>query len=182
MKHIPKITTERLCLRPFTAEDRDVLTELAGDHDIASSTLRIPHPYEKKNADEWISTHRKACETDTEIIWAVTNKYTNLLAGSISLMLDVKNEKGELGYWIGKQYWGNGYCTEASKAILKFAFENLKLHRVFAKHLKNHSASGKVLRKIGMLYEGTLVGHIKKWGKFEDIALYGMIKDDYVKP
>ena len=87
-------------------------------------------------------------------------------------------QHAEMGSWIGKPYWNQGYATEAAKAIIKQGFEVMKLNRIHAHHFARNAASGKVLLKIGMKHEGTLRQHVVKWDKFEDIELYGILKVD----
>ena len=87
--------------------------------------------------------------------------------------------RAELGYWIGKPYWGQGYCTEAARATLDFGFEQLGLNRIFAHHFARNPASGRVMQKIGMTREGRLRQHVKKWDAFEDLELYGILKDHW---
>lgn len=67
-----------------------------------------------------------------------------------------------------------GYCTEAAKAIVAFGFQQLKLQRIFAIHMTKNTASGRVMQKIGMTYEGVLRNHIKKNGDFVDVEVYGI--------
>jgi len=179
MKEIPEIMTERLHLRAYKPEDAEELVSIVNDKEIASTTIRIPFPYSHEDAEEWITLTQKKLVEDSEINWAITNRFSHRLVGTITLTLNNENNNAEFGYFIGKTYWGNGYCTEAAKAILKFAFEDLKLHRVHASHMKKNVASAKVLLNIGMNYEGTRWGHIKKWGEYEDIVLYGMLEEDW---
>ena len=77
-------------------------------------------------------------------------------------------------------YWNNGYGTEAVQAVLKYGFEVLGLNRIHAKHFKRNPASGRILQKIGMKYEGCQRQHFKKWDNFEDIELYGILRSEYV--
>ena len=84
-----------------------------------------------------------------------------------------------MGYWIGLPYWNNGYCTEAARAVVDFAFTDLGLHRIFAHHLVRNPASGRVMQKIGMRFEGIHRDAIKKWDKYEDIAAYAILADEW---
>ncbi|NEP60397.1 MAG: GNAT family N-acetyltransferase, partial [Symploca sp. SIO2G7] len=90
-----------------------------------------------------------------------------------------ENANAELGYWIGVLYWSKGYCTEAAKAVVQYGFEVIGLHRIQAAHFPHNPASGRVMQKIGMSYEGYRRQHILKWGKFEDLELYGILKSDW---
>ena len=78
--------------------------------------------------------------------------------------------KGELGYWIAKDDWNRGYATEAARAVVRYAFDELGLRRVHAGHLVRNPASGRVMEKIGMRREGVWRQHILKWGEPEDSA------------
>jgi RimJ/RimL family protein N-acetyltransferase len=141
-------------------------------------TCRIPCPYTLDCAEDFISTLQ---ESETDIVWGIVLKASKMLIGAIGLIVDPQDENAELGYWIGQESWGNGYCTEAAKAVIDFAFEELGLNRVHAHHFLKNPASGEVMKKIGMLYEGRLRQHIKKDGEFIDLELYGILSDDWRK-
>jgi RimJ/RimL family protein N-acetyltransferase len=176
----PTLQTQHLILRPFNLFDAPEVQRLAGDRDIAAMTLLIPHPYADGMAEEWIKAHPKAFEEGISINFAVVLRKDEKLCGAIGLGIDKKNSNAELGYWIGKPYWGRGYCTEAAKAILKYGFEVIGLNRIYATHFPHNPASGRVMQKIGMRYEGCLRQHIHKWGKFEDVWQYGILKSEWL--
>ncbi len=156
-----------------------MVRRLAGNRAIAESTLNIPHPYEEGMAEEWIATHGPDYESGKSVHFAITHQETTELLGAISLMdVSIIHSHAELGYWIGQPSWGQGYCTEAARAVIGFAFEILELDRIHACHFSRNPASGRVMQKIGMKKEGIQKGHIKKWGRFEDLVLYGLMKYD----
>ena len=163
---MPYIETERLRLRPFNLEDSKEVQRLAGDIEIAKTTLNIPHPYEDGMAEDWISRHAEAYGKGISLTLAITDKEEKYLIGAIGLIINKEHNRAELGYWIGKPYWNKGYCTEAAKA----------LNKICATHLKRNPASGKVMQKIGMEQEGVFKEHVKKWGKYEDLVYYGMVR------
>ena len=179
MRTAPPLLTEKLLLRSLTLEDAQDVQHLAGERDIASTLSNMPHPYEDGMAEEWIRSCSGKFEKDEALNFAIIRRTDKKLIGEIELRLDRENESGELGYWIGKPYWNCGYATEAARAVVAYGFEVLKLNRVHAKHFKRNAASRRVLEKIGMCYEGCLRQHVKKWGNFEDIIGYGMLKADY---
>ncbi len=179
MKTAPPLLTERLLLRSFTLEDAQDVQRLAGDRDIAATLTNMPHPYKDGMAEEWMRSCYEKFKKDEALNFAITLITDKDLIGAIELRLDQKNENGELGYWIGKPYWSNGYCTEAARAVVAYSFEVLKLNRLHARHFKRNVASGRVLEKIGMHYEGCFRQHIKKWDNFEDLMGYGMLKSDF---
>jgi [ribosomal protein S5]-alanine N-acetyltransferase len=178
MRELPCIKATRLLLRPFTLADAKEVQRLAGHRDIASTTAAIPHPYDDGVAEQWIAMHQQRFEEGTWLNLAVTRDPDGALVGALGLRLEPEHDRAELGYWIGKPYWGQGYATEAARALVEYGFERLGLHRIYAYHFTRNPASGKVLQKIGMRHEGHRRQHDKKWGRYEDEELYGMLKDD----
>ena len=178
MRELPRIKTKRLLLRPFALADAKEVQRLAGDRDIASTTAAIPHPYDDGVAEQWIAMHQQRFEEGTWLNLAITHDPDDTLVGALGLRLEPEHDRAEIGYWIGKPYWGQGYATEAARALVEYGFERLGLHRIYAYHFTRNPASGKVLQKIGMRHEGHRRQHDKKWGRYEDEELYGMLKDD----
>ena len=84
-----------------------------------------------------------------------------------------------MGVWIGVDWWGRGYATEASQTVLQFGFEVLSLNRIYAHHMLRNPASGRVLEKIGMKHEGILRERVRKWGVFEDVAILSVIRKEW---
>jgi RimJ/RimL family protein N-acetyltransferase len=146
---------------------------------IADTTLNIPHPYKDGMAEEWISKHQEAFGKVEGLTLAITRKSDASLVGAISLMGIAKGHQAELGYWIGKPYWNQGFCTEAGKALMKYAFAELGLLRVHASHLSRNPASGRIMTKLGMHHEGTRRQHVRKWDKCEDLELYGILRHEW---
>jgi RimJ/RimL family protein N-acetyltransferase len=176
----PTLETDRLVLRPFEPGDAEDVQRLAGDRAIADTTLNIPHPYEDGMAEEWISRHRETFDEDEGLTLAVTSKDGGDLMGAISLMgINRRFSRAELGYWIGKPYWNNGFCTEAEQAVLKYGFEELGLNRIYASYFSRNLASGRVMAKLRMQYEGCLKQHIRRWDNYEDMVLYAILADDW---
>jgi ribosomal-protein-alanine N-acetyltransferase len=175
----PTLETIRLILRPFDLSDASRVQLLAGDEAIASTTLNIPNPYEDGVAEAWIATHQKGFENGELVNFAIILRTTNELIGTIGLVIQQEHNRAELGYWIGKPYWNQGYCTEAAWEVIRYGFERLSLNRVHAMHLSRNPASGKVMRKIWMRHEGTRRKHILKWGIFEDVELYGILREEF---
>ena len=179
MSERPTITTERIILRPFTLDDAPEVQRLAGDRDIASTTAGIPHPYEDGVAEEWISTHQERFDKGERVLFAITHGGQDYLIGSIGLIVAKEFDRAEIGYWIGKPYWNQGYCTEAAHAVVRYGFEVLGLNRIHASHLTRNPASGRVIQKIGMKHEGCARQHSKKWGNYDDVEIYGILRNEW---
>ena len=175
----PTLATRRLRLRPFLAEDAPVVRELAGERAIADTTLNIPHPYEEGMAEEWIKSHEPGYEEGASATFAIVRRDDAVLAGAIGLQIDSVLKKAELGYWVGKPFWNRGFATEATLAVLKFGFEDLGLNRILARHLERNPASGRVMQKAGMLREGIARQDIIKWGRYEDLVSYAMLREEW---
>lgn len=175
----PKLETEKLILRSFKLSDAGRVRALAGDRMIADKMLNVPHPYEEGMAEEWISTHESKFGKGESIHFAIILKFKKELIGAIGLNIDKSNNKAELGYWIGKNYWNKGFCTEAAKAVLDYGFEQLNLNKIKASHFAGNPASGKVMCKIGMKKEGYRKEHVIKLDKYVDLVSYAILKREW---
>ena len=173
-KTIPTLHTSRLVLRPFELADALRVQLLAGAWEIANTTATMPHPYADGVAEQWISGHTEGFEKGNNMPLAVCLADGTLI-GTVSLMnFRTNHSRGELGYFIGKDYWGQGYCTEAVRELIRFGFEQLGLNRIFGNHMTRNPASGRVMEKVGLKHEGRLRQHLRRWDKFEDIECWGL--------
>lgn len=169
------IETPRLVLRPLSESDVPELLPLIGAREVAATTLRIPHPYEEKHAREYLASPMKP----NELRLGIRLRSSRALVGGIGLHPDAEHSRAELGYWIGVPYWGNGFATEAARAVVDYGFQQLRWRRIFAGHFGNNPSSGNVLRKIGMNHEGCMRRHIVKWGEPLDLELYALLREEW---
>ena len=174
MTSAPVLETARLRLRPYTDADIKELVRLIGVREVAATTLRIPHPYTEQDGKDFLALlnpHR---------IWlAITLREGGGQLGGIGLTIDEKHRHAELGYWLGVASWGKGYATEAAREMLRYGFEDLNLHRIFASHFKQNPASGNILKKLGMRHEGCQREQYFKWDKPIDSELYGILRCEW---
>jgi RimJ/RimL family protein N-acetyltransferase len=176
------ITTERLLIRALTPDDAAPVARLAGAFEVADMTLTIPHPYSLEDALMFLTIAAKGYETGDQYPMAITLRTgpsAGELVGAVGLHLEKPHDRAELGYWIGVPHWNNGYATEASRAMLRFGFEGLNLTKITAHYFTRNPASGRILEKLSMHREGLRRQHIKKWGKFEDIVMCALLRQDY---
>jgi RimJ/RimL family protein N-acetyltransferase len=141
----------RLTYRPIEARDASRIAALAGDWDIARMTARIPHPYSLIDADLWIASigddeFVRGVERDGELIGAV---------GYIAR----DDAQAEIGYWIGRPWWGNGYATEAARTLMSHCFDDVGFKRLTCGHFYDNPASARVIAKLGF----RRVGHDAQW-------------------
>jgi len=169
------IQTSRLELRRLAESDIPELLPLIGAREVFETTLRIPHPYEERHAREFLASPAK----EKELRLIIRIRSDSKLCGGIGLHPENEHNRAELGYWIGVPFWGNGYATEAAQAVVRYGFETLKINRIFAAHFAGNDASGNVLRKLGMRYEGRMRQAVMKCGKFIDLERYAILREDF---
>jgi RimJ/RimL family protein N-acetyltransferase len=175
----PTLRTPRLVLGEFTPGDGADVQRLAGAREIADTTLAIPHPYELSHAVAWIEQQQQEAPGGPTFTFAVRLSSTGTLIGSVGLReIDLEHRQAELGFWIGRDWWGQGYAREAARAVVQFGFEALDLNRICAHHMARNPASGHVLVALGMQCEGVLRQRVRKWGKYEDVVLYAILRSD----
>jgi RimJ/RimL family protein N-acetyltransferase len=172
----PALRTIRLILRPLRLSDGFDVRRMAGNSKVAENTLHMPFPYPEGIAEEWISTHAQDFLDNKQLVLGICLRTDKKLIGCIGLTLRKDIENAELGYWIGEEFWNQGYATEAATALLEYGFHSLNLHKIFAYYFSTNAASGRVMKKIGMVQEGFLKEHVRHWGEYKDLYLYGIIK------
>jgi len=172
---LPPLRTERLVLRAFEPADAPRLQQLAGEREVALNKMNNPHPYPAGAAEDWINSQDEKREQGN-VNFAIED---GQLVGGIGLRTQRAFERAEIGYWIGKPFWGRGYATEATGAIIRFGFEELKLNRIYAGCFSRNAASARVMMKNGMTYEGTLRQHVRKWDEFVDVVYYAILRDEW---
>lgn len=143
------LRTARLTLRPLRQEDAPALHRLVNDWEVAKSLARVPFPYPRDLADEWIASTWAQIEAGTAWHLAITGEENGqeMLIGCVGLTRD--GEEAELGYWVGRRFWGHGVATEAAGRLARWALANLDILRLRASALADNARSQAVLRRIG---------------------------------
>ena len=179
MSGTPTLYTSRLLLGAFEAGDAAELQRLASDREIADTTVSIPHPYELDHALAWIGHQRRESVRGRTTNFAVRLLPGPRLIGCAGLRdIDQEHSQAELGFWIGREWWGHKYAREAAAAVVRFGFEQLGLNRIYAHHMARNPAAGQVLLHIGMQREGLLRERVRKWGVYEDVIVYAILRED----
>ena len=146
------LMTKRLILRPWSESDARDLFKYASDPEIGIPAGWLPHK-SVENSNEIIRTVLSAPET-----YAVCLKESNRPIGSIGLHRnDIAEDEDELelGYWIGKSFWGQGLIPEAAREILRHAFIDLNMNRIWCGHYEGNVKSRRVIEKLGFTYHHT---------------------------
>ncbi|WP_249680528.1 bifunctional GNAT family N-acetyltransferase/(deoxy)nucleoside triphosphate pyrophosphohydrolase [Roseococcus pinisoli] len=146
------IVTARLLLRRLVAEDAAAVTRLVNDYSVAGNLARVPFPYREQLAQEWIASAGAQIDSKDAYHLAITRD--GALVGCIGLTLR-RNALPEIGYWIGRKFWGQGLAREAAAALLDWAQTELGLVEVEADVLTDNLASQAVLRHLGFVESGS---------------------------
>jgi [ribosomal protein S5]-alanine N-acetyltransferase len=181
-----KLVTKRLILRPLKKSDAKDIVDNINDLNITKWLLIVPYPYKLKDAKSWIkqNTEKWKKREKDDYGFGIELKGEKKIIGGIGLHKVRKSQgKAEVGYWLGRKYWRNGYGSEALKAVLDFAFKKLKLRRIEAGVFAGNPASGKLLEKFGAKKEGMkrMSCKCKADNKIKDEYIYGLLKQEYIK-
>ena len=173
------IKTERLLLRKILPDDAERVYAWMGDPEVCKYERWEPHP----NADYvrgYIHAVFNGYESERLYHWGI--ELDGALIGSVCMVnVDDNDQKAVLGYCLAREFWSNGYATEAAKAVLEYAFCEINLNRIEASHSVNNSASGRVLEKVGMVLEGRAKDYYYCNAGFQDSNLYAITKEQYMR-
>ena len=144
-----EIRTERLLIKTPEISDKFELTQLINDKDVIKWLSDIPVPYTLNHAEEFIERSQKEALKQESYNFMIF--HNGKMLGGIGLR-DLYNKSCQVGYWLGKQYWGNGFATEALRSILDFGFGQLNLEKIYADYKIGNEGSIRVLAKCGFEY------------------------------
>jgi ribosomal-protein-alanine N-acetyltransferase len=149
-------------LTPLAALHAAALQPLLEDPAIAATTP-FPHPYPADGALAYVEESIALWEAGTKYVFAICDPEGRPLGMALLKDVDRRTGEAELGYWVGRPYWGQGHATAAAAATLDYAFETLGLHTVLAVTLESNPASLQVLMKLGFTERGRLMWALPKW-------------------
>lgn len=179
-----KLTTKRLILRDIEIKDAEDIAENGNDYDIGRYTAVIPYPYTLKDAKWWINKCLKDIKEKPRKNYnlGIALKSNNKIIGAISLdNIDMLNKRATIGYWLGKKYREQGIMSEAEEAILKLAFDKLKLNKLKGEAVISNKGSNSLFRRFGFRKIGIEKEElIKKEGKL-DAYIYELLREDWRK-
>ncbi len=175
------LATERLTLRPLRAADAEELHRLVNDWAVVRMLSRLPFPYPRQLTDEWIASTAQQIAGGTGYHLAITGQEAGqeMIVGCIGLRLDLKPRTGNLGYWVGRRFWGHGVATEAAARLSRWALANLDLDRLEAHVAEDNTASAAVLRRIGFRMTGTGRERFLARGGEHPVLRFQATRDDF---
>lgn len=169
------IETKRLILRPWQESEAPILYKYASDPDIGPIAGWSPHA----SVSESLEIIRTVFSTPE--VYAVVLKETGEPVGSCGLMFSEKDNEAEIGYWIGKPFWGHGYIPEAVKALLSRAFSELGIVTVWCSYSDGNEKSKRVIEKCGFTYHHTDQDVLSPLGDRRNVVMYCMTANTYRK-
>jgi len=182
VKHMGTVTleTERLVLRRFSMADcRAAFENWTGDENV-TTYLRWPAHGDVSVTEGVIDGWIRAYGSDSFYLWAIVPRGLDEPVGTISVVdMDGRTEKMHIGYCLGRKWWNRGYMTEAFKKVISFLFEEVGARRIESQHDPENAASGKVMEKCGLKYEGTLRGADWSNRGIVDAKVYGILAEEY---
>lgn len=175
-----KLETTNLLLRSIERSDIPAIQKAAGAREVSDTMISVPHPYPKGEAERYFERRQIESESGRAYCFVIEQKQAGSFCGLIELReIEEEHSQGELSFWLALETWGRGYMSDGLQLVIRFAFENLKLNRLYAYHMLRNPATGRVLEKNGFRREGLLRQRVRKWGKYEDVALCAILKDDW---
>lgn len=176
------LTTDRLLLREFNEQDWESVHSYACDREVVRYM-----PWGPNTEDDTRNFIRRAISYQQEyprrhFELAVILKEEDLLIGGCGIRVSNPDlGEGNIGYCLNRNFWGRGYATEAARTLLKFGFETLNLHRIYATCDPENKASVRVLEKIGMSLEGHLRENLRIRGEWRDSLVYAILDWERMK-
>lgn len=181
-----RLETKRLILREINEEDEKDLIENINNLNVSRYLVLVPYPYKKKDAKWWINKCKKNAKEKprTNYNFNIELKLKRGIIGAVGLgKVDKFQGTATLGYWLGEKYWKQKIMSEATKEVLDFAFNRLKLRRINVSAYIKNKPSNNLIKKMGFKHEGMKrkAVKVKSTGKICDENIYGLLKEGWKK-
>jgi len=175
---MPEFETERVKLRKLGIEDEQDIFEYCSDEEVARYTAWSKHET-IEDTREYLRRVLEKYSNASIAPWGIEEKKTGKFIGTAGFMSwNIYHSKADLGYALSKAYWNQGYMTEVIRRIIEFGFERMNLIRIEASCLPKNIGSAKVMEKVGMEYEGILRKTIYVKGRYEDLKVYSIVREE----
>lgn len=170
-----EISHKRIKLRPFKMSDLNDLYEITSDKEVTKFLTWDSH-----NSIEVTKKSLVERFIPNDNLYAIEYVNENKCIGTIDIRIEKEHNKASFGYMLNRQYWNKGFMTEALELVIDLLFKDYKVNRIESTHYVGNEASGKVMEKCGMQYEGTFPQELIIKGKYVDVVHYGILKKDYI--
>ena len=176
-----RMETERLILRKLEQRDAPLYFERISSREaVAKTMLWEPHQF-LHETEAVVARCVQRYADPTFCRWAIAQKSDDTIIGVADLLRFTENHCCSFAYMIGEEFWGQGYATEALRAIFSYGFDHLGLEKIEADHFSDNPASGRVMRKLGMQHIGTKLHAYEKRGIDKDAEAYSLTKDQFIR-
>lgn len=169
----------RIRLRPVQDDDLDLLVEKANDPGIAEWT-ELPSPYDREHGAHFLALAQEERRLGESYHFAIADVETDDLLGMAALSnVDLESQNAEVGIWLGREHWGEGFAIEAFDLLLEIAFERLDLTKLYGILLEGNESSIQLLERFGFQEEGRLRWHTKRAEDWMDKIFYGLLREEW---
>ncbi|MDJ0554147.1 MAG: GNAT family protein [Microcoleaceae cyanobacterium MO_207.B10] len=177
--NLPTIETDRIIIRKMCLNDADDMFEYASDPEVSKYTGWYTH-YSIEDTKLFLHHVINSYLNNQVSSWGIVHKLDEKFIGTLGFIAwNIEHARGEIGYALSRKYWGKGYMTEVVNAIIYFGFSRMMLNRIEARCAIQNIASARVMEKVGMKYEGILRQHMFMKGKYRDLKIYSITKDEF---
>jgi [ribosomal protein S5]-alanine N-acetyltransferase len=173
----PELETPRLLLRELCLADAEELFQVFSDEETTHFVPRARHT-DKTATVNHLENMIKGMKETKSFVWSVIDKSENRIIGTVNLHFKL-DSAASIGAVIHREYWGKGVATEALKKVIGFGFDVMRLVRIEGKCESRNLASEKMLKKLGMTYEGTLRKEVIIKGTSRDAKVYSLLDEEY---
>lgn len=175
------IKGDRIVLRGPTMADASVLYQCLSDKKVNRWLARVPKPYTLECAKNWIKSIPGQIKNDSSLPYSIHHLDSNQIIGGMALQsINRSDRSAELGFWIAREFWGEGYAFEAGRLLCRYAFSNKqRFHRLYAWVHSENPASYRLAEKLGFVREGVCRQANNITGRWKDDYLYAMLKSDF---
>lgn len=178
---VVRMETERLILRKLEQRDAPLYFERISSREAVAKTM-LWEPHQHPGETEALVARCVQWYADpTFCRWAIALKSDDTIIGVADLLRFTEDHRCSFAYMIGEEFWGQGYATEALRAIFAYGFDHLNLRQIEADHFSDNPASGRVMQKLGMQHVGSTPKAYEKNGIFHDVEVYTLTKDQLIR-
>lgn len=174
---LPHLSSDRISLRPLRRSDIPTLQSQANDKSISKSIPSIDYPYTMEHARRWVNCTRRLARQNTACHLGIERPIVKGLVGIIGIKnLNGADRNGELECWLGREFRGQSYASEAVRLMLNLAFNDLQLHRLYAIVAAWNGPSIKLLERHGFVREAIWREATWSDNRWHDVYGYGMLE------
>ncbi|MEG4004568.1 GNAT family protein [Microcoleus sp. Pol11C1] len=176
---LPTIETERLLLRKITLNDASDMFEYACNPEVSKYTMWSTHT-SIEDTKYFLKSITKMYKRRELVDWGIVHKADKKFIGTCGFVeWSMTHSRAEIGYALSRNYWGEGYMSEAVNAVIEFGFREMLLNRILARCEVSNIASARVMEKVGMQLEGILRQHLFVKDRYWDLKLYSILREEF---